>query len=120
MFVVETGESRTPRPEEIHAESATGLAGSFVLPEGSLPAESFQASRLNLGGPYRRPGHCTSTFRRPFSTRRGRAKKDVPTLRQAERRRIRQLLFCHLFCEGDGTSACNSTLHLPCRNHSSP
>jgi len=39
-FLVETGESRTPRPEEVHPEYATGLVGSLLSPNPPLPTES--------------------------------------------------------------------------------
>ncbi len=30
------------------------------------------------------------------------------------------VIFCHLFYEGSGTSACNPEAYLPCRTHASP
>jgi len=39
-FLVETGEGRTPRPEEVHPEYATGLVGSLLSPNLPLPTES--------------------------------------------------------------------------------
>jgi len=47
-LLVETGESRTPRPEKAHPRCTTGLVGSLFSFGCPLPTEGNQTSRLFL------------------------------------------------------------------------
>jgi len=74
-----------------------------------------------LSLPLSTSGSGTSTLRHPVPTRRGGVGVGVQLYFKLRKRlQVRRLYFCHLFCEGDGTSACNSVAYLPCRNHASP
>ena len=95
---------------------STSLFGCLFSLHCHPPADFSGASRCFLGGPHRHRGRSTSTFRRPVPnpSRRGQGGRSC-LVRQLGRILFRQLLFCHLFYEVDGTSACNSELQLPCR-----
>ena len=69
VALVETGESRTPRPEKAHPRYTTGLVGSLLSFGYPLPTEGNQTSRFFLSDPYRHPGHRTPTFLRLIPTR---------------------------------------------------
>ena len=100
LFLVETGESRTPRPEE-PAQSIYKLSRLFVLaPLLVRRPISAEPVDLVLSSPYRHQGRSTSTFRRPVPnpSRRGRGGRSC-LIRQLGRILFRQLLFCHLFYE---------------------
>ena len=58
MFLVETGESRTPRPKDPLAEYTTSLSGALTFDSESFHRPNIpEASRLFFGGRYRRRGH---------------------------------------------------------------
>ena len=66
-------------------------------------------------------GSSTATLRHPVLTRCGGVGVGVQLYFKLRKRlQVRRLYFCHLFYEGDGTSACNSAAYFPCRNHASP
>ena len=66
-------------------------------------------------------GSGTATLRHPILTRCGGVGVDVQLYFKLRKRlQVRRLCFCHLFNEGDGTSACNPAAYFPCRNHASP
>ncbi len=67
VFLVETGESRTPRPEKDCPEYATGLAGYLFLPFELQPAESRRASRFFFRFPCRRQVSGTPTVGTRFA-----------------------------------------------------
>jgi len=79
-FLVETGENRTPRPEEGRPEYPTGLVGVLFSPAVPPPTECRQASRCLFDGPYRRRSCRTSTLWRRSPTHRGEVKVDVACL----------------------------------------
>ncbi len=58
MFLVETGESRTPRPKDPLAEYTTSLSGALFFVSESFHRPNIpEASRWLFGGPYRRIGY---------------------------------------------------------------
>ena len=113
-WLVETGESRTPRPESFPLECATGLSGAcFSLPGTPCRPEVSDSQPVDLGPRYRRCAGCTSTYgahslpsRRDEGERGGRVRP--PGLLA-----FRQLLFCRLVYGVDGTPACNSARPPP-------
>jgi len=77
MFLVETGENRTPRPKKRAHESATGLADILISFGRPLSAKSGQTSRYLLSNPHRCQGCRTSTLRRRSEAHRGEASGNV-------------------------------------------
>jgi len=69
--LVETGESRTPRPEEIHPEYATSLASSLFSPSGPLLTGCCWASRQSLRRPPSTSGSLHLDFSAPNPSHRG-------------------------------------------------
>ncbi len=58
MFLVETGESRTPRPKDPLAEYTTSLSGALFFTSESFHRPNIpEISRKLFGSPYRRIGH---------------------------------------------------------------
>ena len=109
------GDSNSPS-RRIPSGASTGLVSCYFSLYRSPPTDCGGASRYILSNPYRHRDRSTSTFRRPVLTRRGEVEVDVAAVfRLPVRIRVRQLLFCHLIYEGDGTSACNSRIKPPCR-----
>ena len=106
--LVETGESRTPRPESFPLEYATGLSGNwFSLSRSPAGRDSLGASRWSWIPRYRRCGGCTSTYgARSTPSRRGEGGRGS-RVRLPGLLYFRQLLFCRLVDEVDGTPACN-------------
>ena len=118
--LVETGENRTPRPEESRPEYPTGLFGVWVSPAVPPPTEARKASRLVLGTPHRRQGCRTSTLRRRVPTHRGEVGVDVACLLGGQGELRFASYFRHRFNEGDGYLGLQSRFDLPCRTLSSP
>lgn len=84
VFLVEMGESRTPRPRDTKRGCTTGLSGALSTRPKRPPADSPEASRGVLGGPqrYRAPQHpdCISP---PAAA--GSGDRDVTTIGYAAR-----------------------------------
>jgi hypothetical protein len=109
------GESNSPS-RRIPSRASTSLFSRLFLLDCSPLTDCGRTSRCILSDPYRHQDRCTSTFRRPSPNLRGEVKVDVAALiRQPVRIRVRQLSFCHLIYEGDGTSTCSSGIKPPCR-----
>ena len=64
--------------------------------------------------------HLNFSAPNPNPLRRGRVGCAVYLIRQQVILVLRQLFFCHLFCEVSGTSACVPVAYLPCRTLASP
>ena len=114
MFLVETGESRTPRPKGPLVGYATGLSGALFLALGSLrrrnhPLASRFVFRLRLSA-FRRlhPGLLAPASPPPgiAGSRRSRCYAASANSRSP-------VNGCHLINEGDGTSACNPPRNAP-------
>jgi hypothetical protein len=119
-FLVETGENRTPRPEESRPEYPTGLAGVWVSPSVPPPAEYRKAQPISLWRPPSASGlpHLDIAAPSPDPSRRGRGRRGLPLGGQGELRFASY--FRHRINEGDGYLGLQSRFDLPCRTLSSP
>ena len=114
MFLVETGEGRTPRPEGPLSRIYYRLSWYLVSPPWSSTSEGLHGrqpislwSSLSASvGPHL--DLCRPSA--PFEDKSGERSRRFRRLVLAV---VRQLLFCHLFTRCDGASACNSATMPP-------
>ena len=121
VFMVETGESRTPVQKTSPPEMCYRLIRLLSVGRCVAAGGSASAQAILLRRSHRRWSAATPESLRPPSTSEigwggGRAALVRLQLLVA----CCQLLFCRLINEGDGTSACNPRRATPCRNRASP
>ncbi len=121
VALVETGESRTPRPEEPINRISYKLVRRFVLGLFRYRRRNLERpSRLIFGRHYRRQAGRIPDLWRLASPLPGIAGSRRSRFRRLERIHVRQLFLRHRINEVDGFLGLQSVTEHPCRTRASP